>query len=488
MYCANCGQKIDDGSKFCGFCGYKMVEDTATVPIQENYAEPNADKKKKGKKGIIGVFAVIVILLVVGCGGFMVWNLQHSNVSDNQVVYSKNGKLYYMKDASKDKESVEIYDSCEENVSTIVSFSKNRKNLYFQDWDTGELYYVNAEKLTSNDDKNEKYIQQVDSNVQYFKCCGEDKMIYWKDAGDSQTDLYYFDGQEREKIRKNVHWYEDDYQMVWCSDNVVYFYASADRDEDALLGYYDIRNGEQGEIHDVDRVIDYNDQEILYTVCDEGDKVNVCMSKIGGSPKRIISTEHFAGGNLAAKMLYFLESDEDIISNYTTFDGKSGELEDYTFNLYFSEDGKYAIADYDIYKINGKKMKKIDSIESHSGRWIGNNYYYVKDDNSFWCFSDGKNKKIMDKVDGVQVEPDGNYLARVGDSLKFIKEKEQIKIPENYGVYCSKSCILYWKEGKLYAFDGKNSRLIDDEVRQVWSSTDESKAYIDGSTSEDEDY
>ena len=31
MICPNCGKEIEDNGKFCGYCGYKLVQDATPV-------------------------------------------------------------------------------------------------------------------------------------------------------------------------------------------------------------------------------------------------------------------------------------------------------------------------------------------------------------------------------------------------------------------------------------------------------------------------
>ena len=147
-----------------------------------------------------------------------------------------------------------------------------------------------------------------------------------------------------------------------------------------------------------------------------------------------------------------------------------------------SEDGKYAVAGDEIYKTDSNGLKKVDTIQDYSGRWIGNSYYYFEDANkSFWCFSNGENRKVMDKIDGVEVEKDGNLFVRTGKRIKILKGKKQITLPMDIqaGWYLSADCIVHVNGDTLCVFDGKRSHKVDNGVEELWSSTDESKVYID---------
>ncbi|MBR2672817.1 MAG: zinc-ribbon domain-containing protein [Oscillospiraceae bacterium] len=82
MYCSNCGKELEEGSKFCRFCGTPVPEATAlqtTVTpepaaesIQPAYvqAEQPAQQEKKPKKKKTGlVIAAVILLLAVALGG-----------------------------------------------------------------------------------------------------------------------------------------------------------------------------------------------------------------------------------------------------------------------------------------------------------------------------------------------------------------------------------------------------------------------------------
>lgn len=44
MICPNCGKEIEDNGKFCGYCGYKLVQD-ATPVTQKKESVKNTDVK-----------------------------------------------------------------------------------------------------------------------------------------------------------------------------------------------------------------------------------------------------------------------------------------------------------------------------------------------------------------------------------------------------------------------------------------------------------
>lgn len=78
MYCKNCGEQIDDNSKFCSKCGSAFQDDTlntsscATINNKKWYQKKisqmdSSDKKKLGVIGtiIVVIFAIILIFIAL---------------------------------------------------------------------------------------------------------------------------------------------------------------------------------------------------------------------------------------------------------------------------------------------------------------------------------------------------------------------------------------------------------------------------------------
>ena len=66
MICPNCGKEIEDNGKFCGYCGYKLVQDATPVTHKKESAK-NTDVKSllKNKKVLFGIVAVIAVVAVI---------------------------------------------------------------------------------------------------------------------------------------------------------------------------------------------------------------------------------------------------------------------------------------------------------------------------------------------------------------------------------------------------------------------------------------
>lgn len=101
MFCGKCGNKMEDGAKFCSKCGYALLDEvqnedqnTGTQPIQPVYDFQNqsvdnqstiddnlADgtKKKKSKKGLIITLSIILAVIIAGVVVFLVINGSPAN-------------------------------------------------------------------------------------------------------------------------------------------------------------------------------------------------------------------------------------------------------------------------------------------------------------------------------------------------------------------------------------------------------------------------
>ena len=332
MKCPNCGNDLIPGALFCASCGNKIPEELLnaaapvgetpveskpeTVPVADEnentenvvtatageagntaqtaqtaasqipmgalvVPEMETDKKKKTRTRLIGVAAVAVVVAAVGFGGFKVWNAMNPQL-DKQMIYAKDGRLYFTPNVSKEKDPVEIYNAHDNETSFEIKYTKNQKYAFFltDSEDEQRLYRVNTQKLTSNESKNDKYIEEIDSGVTDFSVLGSDRILYYRDSN-SGRDLNFYDGKDTKEIDSNV---EDQYH----SGNVVYYLRDEGDDYNYELYYYNLKTGKHGDIDECIEVADYNENEILYSVSD-GDTCDICKAKPGSEGTKIVS-------------------------------------------------------------------------------------------------------------------------------------------------------------------------------------------------------
>ena len=243
--------------------------------------EMETDKKKKTRTRLIGVAAVAVVVAAVGFGGFKVWNAMNPQL-DKQMIYAKDGRLYFTPNVSKEKDPVEIYNAHDNETSYEIKYTKNQKYAFFltDSEDEQRLYRVNTQKLTSNESKNDKYIEEIDSGVTDFSVLGSGRILYYRDSN-SGRELNFYDGKDTKEIDSKV--------KAQChSGNVVYYLRDEGDDYNYELYYYNLKTGKHGDIDECIEVADYNENEILYSVSD-GDTCDIYKAKPGSEGTKIVS-------------------------------------------------------------------------------------------------------------------------------------------------------------------------------------------------------
>ena len=243
--------------------------------------EMETDKKKKTRTRLIGVAAVAVVVAAVGFGGFKVWNAMNPQL-DKQMIYAKDGRLYFTPNVSKEKDPVEIYNAHDNETSYEIKYTKNQKYAFFltDSEDEQRLYRVNTQKLTSNESKNDKYIEEIDSGVTDFSVLGSDRILYYRDSNSGQ-ELNFYDGKDTKEIDSEV-------KAQYHSGNVVYYLRDEGDDYNYELYYYNLKTGKHGDIDECIEVADYNENEILYSVSD-GDTCDIYKAKPGSEGTKIVS-------------------------------------------------------------------------------------------------------------------------------------------------------------------------------------------------------
>ena len=332
MKCPNCGNDLIPGALFCASCGNKIPEELLnaaapvgetpveskpeTVPVADEnentenvvtatageagntaqtaqtaasqipmgalvVPEMETDKKKKTRTRLIGVAAVAVVVAAVGFGGFKVWNAMNPQL-DKQMIYAKDGRLYFTPNVSKEKDPVEIYNAHDNETSYEIKYTKNQKYAFFltDSEDEQRLYRVNTQKLTSNESKNDKYIEEIDSGVTDFSVLGSDRILYYRDSN-SGRELNFYDGKDTKEIDSKV--------KAQChSGNVVYYLRDEGDDDNYELYYYNLKTGKHGDMDECNKIADCNENEILYSVSD-GDTCDIYKAKPGSEGTKIVS-------------------------------------------------------------------------------------------------------------------------------------------------------------------------------------------------------
>ena len=455
MKCPNCGNDLIPGALFCASCGNKIPEELLhaaasvgetpveskpeTVPVADEnentenvvtatagetgntaqtaqtaasqipmgalvVPEMETDKKKKTRTRLIGVAAVAVVVAAVGFGGFKVWNAMNPQL-DKQMIYAKDGRLYFTPNVSKEKDPVEIYNAHDNETSYEIKYTKNQKYAFFltDSEDEQRLYRVNTQKLTSNESKNDKYIEEIDSGVTDFSVLGSDRILYYRDSN-SGRELNFYDGKDTKEIDSEV-------KAQYHSGNVVYYLRDEGDDYNYELYYYNLKTGKHGDIDECIEVADYNENEILYSVSD-GDTCDIYKAKPGSEGTKIVSdvASDWTGNLDAGVISYTKEITEsksyyDFVNDpYAAEDANATEpqmddyltevdpedvLDSYAYNNYL-DDRSYFYS-------NDTSMDSITINDtSYYSCYSNSNVYYNYDNDDFYLYDEDAYSEAYD--------------------------------------------------------------------------------------------
>ena len=455
MKCPNCGNDLIPGALFCASCGNKIPEELLnaaapvgetpveskpeTVPVADEnentenvvtatageagntaqtaqtaasqipmgalvVPEMETDKKKKTRTRLIGVAAVAVVVAAVGFGGFKVWNAMNPQL-DKQMIYAKDGRLYFTPNVSKEKDPVEIYNAHDNETSYEIKYTKNQKYAFFltDSEDEQRLYRVNTQKLTSNESKNDKYIEEIDSGVTDFSVLGSDRILYYRDSNSGQ-ELNFYDGKDTKEIDSEV-------KAQYHSGNVVYYLRDEGDDYNYELYYYNLKTGKHGDIDECIEVADYNENEILYSVSD-GDTCDIYKAKPGSEGTKIVSdvasdwTGNLDAGVISykreiteSKSYYDFVNDpyaaedanatEPQMDDYLTEVDPEDVLDSYAYNNYL-DDRSYFYS-------NDTSMDSITINDtSYYSCYSNSNVYYNYDNDDFYLYDEDAYSEAYD--------------------------------------------------------------------------------------------
>lgn len=366
--------------------------------------EMETDKKKKTRTRLIGVATVAVVVAAVGFGGFKVWNAMNPQL-DKQMIYAKDGRLYFTPNVSKEKDPVEIYNAHDNETSFEIKYTKNQKYAFFltDSEDEQRLYRVNTQKLTSNESKNDKYIEEIDSDVTDFSVLGSGRILYYRDSN-SGRELNFYDGKDTKEIDSKVC-------AQYHSGNVVYYLIDEGDDYNYELYYYNLKTGKHGDIDECNTVADYNENEILYSVSD-GDTCDICKAKPGSEGTKIVSDVASSWtGNLDAGVISYTKeitesksyydfvndpyaaedanATEPQMDDYLTEVDPEDVLDSYDYNDYLDDRSYFYSNDTSMYSITINDT-------SYYSCYSNSNVYYNYDNDDFYLYDEDAYSEAYD--------------------------------------------------------------------------------------------
>lgn len=362
MFCPNCGNKMDDDSRFCPTCGTPVenevspvnevteenginvtneniqVEESTpvvesvpvmeTAPAQEtttsnenNQYNQNTTSAPKKSFNILTLIIALVVVAVVAVGGFFIAGSFSS--SDTAVVYVKKDTLYYKADANSSKEAYEVtdIDCAAEEIDYRAFFSEDGKYLYFfTDIDyegLGTLNCIKVSNIKADKEKNEDKIEEISDNVNiyYLQNAGDTGVLYYT----KNSRLEYYNGKESAKIVKNCDSFSYD------EEKNVLVYTVMNKDDytyDLYAGTLSLDMDAEKIDKNIDNVYSLiNPDFIIYT---KNDGTELYEAGIGKAPERITKAFAQIGGiDSEQKQLIYIENEEKAVTLYDYIDDDS---------------------------------------------------------------------------------------------------------------------------------------------------------------------
>lgn len=233
LVCKNCSKQLEEGAKFCKFCGSKIDNIDKVIDVGSSVAEvsevsTNTNVSKGGKEKLI--FTIIPVLLIMIAAFAIIPKLFSSSDVNDMIFYIKDNEINYTN--LKKNEPIELTEGLynEGNMDEYmvdelfyynIHMSKDGKYIIypdnFTDYSYYTLYYSNIK------DKNAEKVK-IDSDINYY-ALNDDKTNVFYVKG-SNGNLYKHDLKDKTKIGSeisNFHINSDGTKIVYVNyDGEIY--------------------------------------------------------------------------------------------------------------------------------------------------------------------------------------------------------------------------------------------------------------------------
>lgn len=142
MFCPNCGKELKEETKFCQYCGEKILD----MPLEiEQVNTLQSGKSSAFETGKI-VKLVILVLSVIGLLMTIIFCLNHNNSSNQFVVLMKEGnyeaanQLYYQKIVNDYEQMIATEKLITEDIESVVKDYYTEKITYIEAQDQVNAY------------------------------------------------------------------------------------------------------------------------------------------------------------------------------------------------------------------------------------------------------------------------------------------------------------------------------------------------------------
>lgn len=381
MKCTNCGSELEADALFCTNCGHK-IEDTqnetvqskqavqqpkqAAQPDQENNqlnytvqpdqnGQPQAQKFKKKKIGkVIGVIAVVAVI-VAAVGILFGSNGRHDDKGNEKAIaYYKDGALYYTANMDKEDSGIKVCNVDNNYDSEFMRYEIVDGYLFFYSRLNSDgaatLCRVELKKLKKDTEKNEKYIEEIDSNISNFSVINDvDHLVYRKQNGK----LIYLNGKEEQDVAGDV----SSYHMT--NDKQAVLYTQSKNDE-TTTHVYDLKSGQDEMLNKgsvtYSAIPDSSDFIVYQQYQDDGTMDLYIADSNGRNDKVDSGIEWVAKQNNKDKYVYYMKIRKETSTAYSYVNDvyadadaglKNPEVRDYLENCTRDDVYKDITYDYD---------------------------------------------------------------------------------------------------------------------------------------------
>lgn len=521
MFCPNCGNKIEDDSKFCPACGIAVenqvipvtetVEENETnveeiniddikieevevdelpvievvpeseptpvveeIPVSEptpvvemkttneNYqASQNTTPAPKKSFNIMKLVIALVAVAVVIVGGLFIVN--SFSGSGTAVAYVKKDKLYYKENVKSSKEAYEVadIDSDVEDMNYRAFFSADGKTLYFftevDGSGVGTLNYIPVNKIKADEEKNEDNIEEIASDVNMYTC---------QLAGDkgilyyAKNRLEYYDGKESAKIAKNCE------NFVYDEEKNVLVYTVLDDDSytfDLYAGTLSLDMDAEKIDKDITNIYSFENPDFL--IYAKNDDTELYEAGVSSDPTEITDTFSELGTvDAEAKKLIFIQYDEKVTTLYDyieddTLVNDEGITEPNIMDFASVVSLDEVMDHYDV-EYYSQYPEEIDDFYN----WLWDDYstgmkYYYNSDVDKTFYYDGTNWYSIDET----------LYERAMD--EFEKNSDRVYLREDL----KESEYAEYLEKAYYYESGKDAELLVEGVSSIYAADAELK-------------
>lgn len=422
--CPRCGRKCPEDDQFCKACGTRLPEkktEETPMPGQamseelqygDSAAFPVGKKRKNGGMVKIGMAAATVAVLALGAKGIM---SMLGSGSHGGVVYLSDDQ-YYVSEGGKDDEPValpfgEVYDT---PATSAAGFSPDGTYVYYlEDYDdyedSGILRRCAYKKLGKDSSKNEKYCEEIDSNVSSGFFVSEDGVVYTTTGGK----LKYFDGKE-------IHDLANCFSFFWIEGETRIAYEVENEDGNYSLYGVELKNPNEkillaAQCTSCNGVIDFD--HILYTLE---------LNDIGGD---------YNDDECAVYVTGFGKKPEKIGQGALDIGYAYGDM------AYQLEENGTEIKASDLFKESGLYEELEQEIEEEL---VGTSTY-----KTLYAYKDGKKFVVSDKViEGLRVGAGLVYSEahqmKVPDDARDDRESFLNYVDENFEKMFGDSCVYFY--------------------------------------------